>query len=84
MSPVFHGRDTFGDTCPSCFAQVERRDGPRYVEAVTGGRAIREWATVLWLFSGGRPNAAERQRGIPEGWFTRPAVGADSTMGGGS
>ena len=61
----------------------ERRDGPRYVEAIRGARAMR-WRAVCRIFGVDwwlGPHAAlphknaasqsEHQRGLPEGWITR-------------
>lgn len=64
------------------FAQIERerREGPRYVEALRGARAMRR---RTWPGYGGHPYvgcqcgnhgaawAGERADGIPEGWVTR-------------
>lgn len=58
--------------------QVERRDGPRYVEAVWWARLMRERAFRHMAEKWGRVDGArysyplERAiRGIPEGWITR-------------
>jgi hypothetical protein len=65
------------------FAEIERerRDGPRYVEAVTGARRLRflaawrdpEGAIYSQMWPSEHPAImAARERGIPLGWITRP------------
>ncbi len=58
---------------------TERRDGPRYVEAVRGARAMRERAFWQMPLRAGTPNwhpqrafSFEREGGIPWLWITRP------------
>ncbi len=54
--------------------QSERRDGPRYVEAVRGAREMRSLQTSAWNPSG-RPLPALRVEilsGVPVGWWRRP------------
>ncbi len=64
-------------------ADVERRDGPRYVEAVKGEREMRDGAGTTWLYPlvegpdgwdygppvGSPIGPDELRLGIPVGWF---------------
>jgi hypothetical protein len=79
--------DRLGVVAGPIFAQIERerRDGPRYCEAVRGARTYRERAYERWLGTILAPglieprfkaptrsvNYAERSFGIPEFWITR-------------
>ncbi len=57
----------------SCVDPREPIDGPRYVEAVRGARAMRytDWRSCLWS-QRITAHESEREHGIPEGWITRP------------
>jgi len=59
------------------FEVRERRDGPRFVEAIRGAGKMRRHGYPYEQDCGppahwGRPHDHEIERGVPVGWFGRP------------